>query len=283
MCAMSMFRRLLLPSILTAVLALAASLALAGPGDRARPLYDALGMPVLLEILLEEGRGYGAELEEDLFPGRGRAEWARAVAAIYAPERMERTILAQLDSELTDQELAEIGGYFGSEAGQKIIALEIAARRAMLDEAVEEAATEGWLALESEDGARWRLLTEFAEVNDLIETNVAGAMTSNYAFYRGLMQGEAFAFELTEEQILTDVWNQEAEIRENTRDWVFSFTSLAYQPLSDDELADYVAFSRTPEGKALNAALFAAFNVLFAEISLELGLGAAHYLSGQDI
>ena len=192
-------------------------------------------------------------------------------------------IRSGLDAELSDDAVAAILDFFDTPAGERIVALEVAARRAMLDEAVEETAREGWMALEADGGARWELLIEFAEVNDLVESNVAGAMTSNYAFYMGLIDGRAFDFEMTEDQVLTDVWSQEQAIREETVDWVFSFTSLAYQPLSDAEFAAYVEFTATPEGRALNAALFSAFNKMFTEISRELGLGASRFLSGQDI
>jgi hypothetical protein len=266
----------------------AAAIALAFPAAaqtmaRVEPLYEALGLPALLEIMREEGLGYGADLEADLFPGRGRDAWSAAVSAIYDTTRMQTMVLHSLDAELDDTEIPAILSYFQTEEGQHIIALEIAARRAMLDDDVEAAARDGWLALEAEGGPRWDLLVQFAEVNDLVESNVAGAMTSNYAFYRGLADGGAFDLDLTEEQILSDVWGQEQAIREDTVDWVFSFTSLAYQPLTDAEFRGYVDFAATDAGQAMNAALFSAFNDMFAVLSRDLGLGAARFLSGQDI
>ena len=66
-------------------------------------------------------------------------------------------------------------------------------------------------------------------------------------------------------------------------DWVYSFTSLAYRPLSDEEFGTYVDFAATPEGQALNATLFTAFNDLFTEISHDLGVSAARFMSGEDI
>jgi hypothetical protein len=257
--------------------------AAAQPTSRIGPLYEALGLPSLLEIMREEGIGYGRELERDLFPGRGRSAWEATVGEIYALKRMEAEVAGGLDARLTDAEIAVIRAFFDTEAGARIVALETAARRAMLDEDVEVAAHDGWLAIEAEDGPRWALLSEFAEVNDLVESNVAGAMTSNYEFYMGLVDGKAFDFQMTEGEVLADVWSQEQSIREETVDWVFSFTSLAYQPLSDAEFRDYVSFTATPAGQALNAALFTAFNDMFAGISRDLGLGAAHYLAGQDI
>lgn len=269
-------------SVAAALLAFALPVA-AQSTARVEPVSDALALPALLEVMHQEGMGYGADLEADLLQGRGGAAWAATVAAIYDTGRMKGMILQGLDAELDDGEIREIVGFFETEAGQHIIALEIAARQALLDEDVEAAARDGWMALEAHGGTRWELLTEFAEVNDLVESNVAGAMTANYAFYRGLADGGAFRDEMTEDQILSDVWNQEQAIRDETVDWVYSFTSLAYQPLSDEEFRAYVDFAATDAGQALNSALFAAFNDMFAQISSDLGGGAARFLAGQDI
>jgi hypothetical protein len=265
-----------------AVVALIAALPLsAQPAARIDPLYSALGLPELLEIMREEGMGYGRDLENDMFPGQGRAPWAATVARIYNIDRMEQSIARRLDAELDDAEIAAILAFFETERGARIVTLETAARRAMLDESVEDAAREAWYEIEAEGGRRWELMISFAEANDLVESNVAGAMTSNYAFYMGLIEGGAF--EMGEEMVLFDVWSQEEKIRSETVDWVYSFLTLAYRSLDDEELAAYVDFALTPEGQALNSALFGAFNEMFVQISRELGVGAARYLSGQDI
>jgi hypothetical protein len=273
-------RRLLLAAAVAA--GLAPPLA-AEPQADPRALFEALGLPELLEIMREEGLGYGAELEADLFPGAGRAAWAATVARIYDTGRMEAAILDGLAEGLAPAQAAEALAFFQSEQGQRIVELEVAARRALLDDTVEEAALESWRRLEMEDGPRWQLLSRFAEANDLIDANVAGAMTSNYAFYLGMLEGSAFGSDLSEAEILSDVWSQEEAIRKDTEDWVFSFIGLAYQPLSDAELEAYIAFAETPAGQAVNRALFEAFNAMFAGISRDLGRGAARFVSGRDL
>lgn len=274
----------LLRPLLAAAFALGLALPLrAEDPARIESVYQAIGLPALIEIMREEGIAYGAELEAELFPGRGRASWAAAVERVYGLERMQAAIRAGLAAELDDGEIDGIMAFFETEAGARIIGLEIAARRALLDKAVEEAAREAWAALEAEGGARWELLIEFAEVNDLVESNVAGAMTSNYAFYMGLVDGGAFGMDMPEAQVLSDVWAQEPAIREETVDWVFSFTALAYQPLSDAEFQAYVDFSATPAGQALNNAIFAAFNPMFVEMSRQMGRDAAQFLAGRDL
>lgn len=273
---------MLRPLLATVVLALAPA-ANAQSTARVAAVSEALGLPALLDIMHEEGVGYGADLEADLLQGRGGPAWAATVRGIYETGRMEGMILEGLETELGDAEIPGILAFFQSETGRHIVGLEIAARQALLDEDVEAAARDGWMAIEAEGGARWDLLVAFAEVNDLVESNVAGAMTANYAFYRGLADGGALRDGITDNEILSDVWAQEDSIREQTVDWVFSFTSLAYQPLSDDELRAYVEFAATDAGQALNAALFTAFNEMFAAISRDLGQGAAKFLAGQDI
>ena len=135
----------------------------------------------------------------------------------------------------------------------------------------------------AEETELYDLVTQFIDANDLIETNVVGAMNSNYAFYQGLLAGGAFPYELTEEQVLADVWGQEPEIRQNTTEWLYSFFILAYQPLPQEDLETYIAFSETEAGAALNDALFAAFDGMFEDISQALGLAASRYMGGQDL
>jgi hypothetical protein len=53
--------------------------------------------------------------------------------------------------------------------------------------------------------------------------------------------------------------------------------------LSDEDLTAYIAFSASPAGQQLNAALFAAFDDVFTPISKALGLAVAKQMQGQDI
>lgn len=264
-------------------LAAAAAAAPAAAQERTDALWEVLGMGELLAIMRDEGLSYGADLGADLLGDRGGAAWTATVEAVYDVARMEETLRGDLGAALSDAEIGEVVAFFTTPEGERIVGLELSARRAMLDDDVEDTASLGWRELRAEGGPRWDLLTRFAEVNDLIESNVAGALTANYAFYMGLVDGNAFDAPLPEQELLADVWGQEPDVREDTVDWVYSFTSLAYRPLSDDEFAAYVEFADSPGGQALNAALFTAFNELFTGISRDLGLGAARFLAGEDI
>jgi hypothetical protein len=276
-----MLRRTLL-ALLAAAALLLPSAALAG---RADDLIRLLRLGEVLEIMGLEGLKHGEEIGDGLLGPRRGSGWETRVAAIYAGERIEARFRRHLDAALaaSDKELGRIDAFFGSEIGQRILELEIGARRAMLDPAVDADARAAAVDLRVTDGDRFEKLERFAAANDLVEQNVVGGLNSTFAFYRGLRDSGAPGFDMTEGDMLAEVSGQEADIRDDIEEWLFGYLALAYSPLAPEEVEAYIAFSEAPEGQLLNAALFAAFNRLFEEVSLELGLAAGQLLAAEDI
>jgi hypothetical protein len=248
-------------------------------------LSRTMRMGEVVEIMRAEGVDYGASLADEMFAGQGGAEWQAIVSEIYDPVGMLQRFDLQLAEALADDAGTRDGAmqFFGGAQGQRILTLELDARRLLADDAAEEAAKVKVEDMIADNDPRMEVLRTFAEANDLIELNVAGALNANLAFYRGMQEGGAFGAEMTEDQMLSDVWSQEPEIRAETEAWLYSYLALAYAPLSDADLADYIAYSETPEGQRFNLALFSAFDAMFEPISHELGLAAARQMQGQDI
>ena len=249
-------------------------------------VIQTLRIPEMIAVMQDEGIAYGDDLEEQLFPGAGGARWDGIVAGIYDEpallQRFQSAFSARLAAD--PQAMDEIVGFFGTDRGQRILSLEIAARRALLDEAAEEAAAVSVDDMRAREDPRLAVLERFAAANDLIEQNVSGALNANFAFYQGMSDGGAFdAAKMTEADMLADVWSQEPEIRAETESWLYPFLALAYEPLSDADLQAYLAFSESGASRAMNAAMFAAFDEVFRAISRDLGRAAAEMLSGQDI
>lgn len=263
----------------------AVGFALPGPAaaNEARTLYEAMKLPEILAIMHEEGVAYGEDLRAEMFPGTGSAGWPRLVEDIYDTDRLDAEFFALFEDGLGDTDLDPLIGFFDSDRGRAITGYEVSARRAMLDEGVEETAREIWLDLERDAGGRLELIEEFVVANDLIETNVAGSMNSSLAFYEGLATGDGMDEVWSRDRILGLVWEQEEDIRADTRDWIYPYLTLAFEPLEDADIEAYIAISETQEGQALNRALFGAFDVLFVDVSFEIGAAAARYMQGQDI
>ena len=240
----------------------------------------------VLSVMQAEGADYGKTLEEEMFPGKGGAGWAAIVDGIYNQAAMKGLFDKALVAELGGADpatLEVIEDFFGSDRGQRILSLEIEARRALLNQDTEDAAKAHVEDLSAKDDPRLDLIRKFAETNDLIEMNVAGALNANLAFFKGMAASGGFDGDMTEDQMLQNVWSQEPAIRGETETWLYPYLALAYEPLPDDDLQAYLAFSKLDEGKVLNAAVFAAFNVLFIDISDKLGRAAAKQIQGEDI
>lgn len=253
--------------------------------DEARvdTLFDALGMPQIIDVMREEGLSYGETLAVEMLPGGPSDEWNRAVSAIYDVEMMQQDVRRAFGGAIEGADIDAILAFFTSAQGEQIVALEVSARRALLDEAIEEASRENAVIAMTDETPRYLLIRDFVTANDLIEANVVGSLNSSYAFYMGLIDGGAMPAGVTPEIALQDVWAQEPQVRRDTIEWLYSFLLMAYQPLSDADLEAYVAFSQTEAGQDLTNALFGAFNGMFDDISRSLGLASSRFMIIQEL
>jgi hypothetical protein len=247
-------------------------------------LGEVLQLDALFQVLREEGLAHGDTLAADMFPAGGGADWDAAVSRIYDVARLREAFGVALEQSLGQdpETIAGITAFFGSELGQRILGLEIEARRAFLDTASEEAARVAADDAAAAKDPRVGQLRRMIEAADLLEMNVAGALSGNLAFMTGMASTGAYGA-MPDDQILSDVWGQEDQIRADTSTWLYSYLGLAYHPLTEAELDSYIAFWESPAGQRLNAALFAAFDTVFRDVSLELGKAAGIAMQGRDI
>lgn len=248
-------------------------------------LSRALMIPETMEILRAEGLANGRELGGEMPPGRRGSLWGQALDRVYDPARMLSLFDQAFAVALAEdgETVAAATAFFGTEPGRRALALELSARRALLDKTVEAAARLAYGRLASEDSARQALIDRFVRANDLVDSNVMGAMNANLAFLRGLAEAGGDGFAASEADMLAQVWGTEAETRAETVGWLFPFLAMAYQPMSDADLTTYVAFSESPAGRRLNAAMFKAFDAMLNAVSRDLGRAFGRSLQGDDI
>ena len=279
-----MSRRLTLALLcLALVLPLLPRAALAQAEREVDRLVAALDLPGVLAVMRQEGLAYADDLEAEMLGRRAGAGWQAAVAEIYDAARLDATVRPVFAEALAGHDVATMTEFFAAPLGRRIVALEIGAREAFLEEAVEEAAKLRVAEMAADQDPRLAQVEAFIAAGDLIEANVAGGLNTSLAFWRGLGDGGFPSRDMPEEDMLAQVWSQEPEIRAETTDWLRSYLTLAYEPLADAELDAYIAFSRTPPGQALNRALFAAFDRMFADVSYRLGREVARGLAGQEL
>ncbi len=285
-----------MPTRLLSIAFAVALMALAAPGQAqtsdapatAEATVPALAMALQLDdlfaVLRDEGIAQGETLEEDMFPGGGGTQWDGAIAAIYDTPTLRSRFEAVLDAELGRDPaiLAAILDFYATDLGKRVVLLEIEARRAFLDTATEEAARVAADNRAADRDPKVALLRSFIEAGDLIEMNVAGALSGNLAFMSGMAESGLYGT-MPEEQMMSDVWAQEGQVRDDTTSWLYAYLGLAYDPLTESELQSYIDFMESPEGRRLNAALFVAFDQVFRQVSHDLGRAAGVAIQGRDI
>lgn len=246
-------------------------------------LLEDLRVTEVVAIMRKEGMAYSTDLGSEMLPGGAAQRWIARADRIYDAARMEAGLRQSFADAVAQKDLDAALAFFASDLGQRIVALEISARTALLDPAIEAASRDTYATLRATNDARLAMIADFADANDLIETNVVGALNSNFAFFQGLAEGGALGDDMDEGEMLARVIAQEPDVRADTTDWLYSFLLLAYSPLSDAELQAYIDLSRTPAGRAMNTGLFAGFDPMFIAISRALGLSIGEIRSAQEL
>ncbi|MFY0691480.1 MAG: DUF2059 domain-containing protein [Paracoccaceae bacterium] len=253
----------------------------ADTGSLIERYYAALKLDKVFEILRSEGIEAGEEMTEDGSVSTSPA-WTRRLEGIYAIDKMEAAFRYGLESAGDLQEAEAALAFFESPLGARIVEIELEARGALNDTDLEEEVRTRVEKMRADKDARIGLYETFVEVNNLIDSNVMGALNANLAFYQGMATTPSFEDGLPEEFMLSTIWDQEPEIRDNMKDWTMNFSALAYSTLSEDEMQDYIDISRTSAGQKLNSALFSGFDQMFEMQSFELGRATAEFMMGDE-
>jgi hypothetical protein len=255
----------------------------AAESDARASLSKALRLPDLLEIMRIEGQQFGEGVGADFLPGGGGAAWHAMLTRIYDLDKMRAATERGLYAVLEDDQIAPLLAFFTSDTGREIVAQEVRARRAFLDSDTEETARAAYRAAldDPAKAERIALLRAYVEANDLVDYNVSGALNANLRFYRGLVDGGAY--EMSEDEMMSAVWEQEDATRADTEEWLMAYLYMAYAPLSDAQIERYTELSQTAAGSALNQGLFAGFDRMYEDISYALGLAIARQLQGEDL
>lgn len=271
---------------LSASLVIAAGPALAQSAvslrEDTRAMLDAIGMDQSIDIMVQAGLRDGRGLEDDLFPGRGGAAWGQIVDRLYDRDSVQAAFYRGFpEDRLTGDSATEIRDFFSSDLGRRIVEGELTAWEAIGEQEVEDAANALYFQYLAEANPRLELLERFTEVNDFVDFNVMGTLNANFAFLRGMSDGGAYERPVPEDMILTQVWQGEPQIREDTILWLYSFQLMAYADLTDAELEAYITFSQTDAGQLYNSTVFAGYDAVFSEMSYRLGNAAAVFMTGE--
>lgn len=260
---------------------------LSGRAPVGQASYDALWallqLDELAQIVTAEGRSRALAADIDLLGRPGGKVWQRKVDFIYNKERMRAEARTAMQAALAPRHLRALLEFYSDQEIQQVVAREMSVRRMFLDARVEEKARRDWLDRRGLPNHSAEI-SHFVEVNDLVERNVTGTLNSNYAFLRALAEAHPVVSErLTEDEILSQLWSQEGEIRRDASEWIYAFLTTAYDPISEKILGRYISFCDTQAGRALNHAMFDAFETVYRRLSTDLGHAVAQIGSARAL
>ncbi|CUJ95541.1 hypothetical protein RUE5091_01552 [Ruegeria denitrificans] len=246
--------------------------------EKIERLMQALQLDAVITILRDEGNLLGQDLQQTFLDDNGGPVFLDQVDRIYDADKMRSQVKEVFEEALTESQMERAILFFESDLGQDIISLELSARVAMADETIEEMAQDAY-----EQGDRstelFRLVDEYIQVNNLIDENVQNSISADFNFFRGMTLGAG----ADDGELLAQLLEEKDSVTEDTRTWLYSFFLLAYKPLSDSQMRENIAFSRTETGRAINTALFESFDRMFDTIYYQLGLAVAQVLKGSDL
>ena len=94
--------------------------------DDADALFDALGLPDIIDVMRQEGIAYGAQIGSALFPNRVKPAWAATVATIYDSEVMHDTVRAEFNAVIEGADVASMLAFFNPNQASRLSSLKSA-------------------------------------------------------------------------------------------------------------------------------------------------------------
>ena len=264
------------------VIAAALSVACATAGNAAdvQPLYDALRLDEIADIIHQEGIEQIDVYAENYVGPRSAAQFSQQAQGIFARTDIQSTLFGGLET-LDPDHMAAALDFFTSAQGALFAELETTARVAISDDAVEEQAKAMAADARDSDPARIALLEAAIEVLDMVEFNIQAAQESQYSFLIELAQAGVIDF--SQGEILALIAEDQGELITMVQEWLLAFTYMAYSPVSDAELQGYIDFQSSDAGQALNTALFDAFRTMDVEQSQQMGQLVAGFMAAQEL
>lgn len=232
-------------------------------------LFEAMGLPGLIAAFVEDGRHAIPDLDAGFLGGQGGDVFRETAMRLYDAGRVEGELRAAFADLVDPQDARQALVFFDSAQGQNIVALEVQAREAMVEDALEEAAK---AAADGADAEVLRLIS----VRDLVEVNTDIAVAARVAFFDGLLASAP-------DVDTPDVAGQRGVIAEDTRAWVTGYYMLVASALPENDLDTYTAFWETDVGQRVDAALSEAFEQSYVSLSFGLGQVMGRLMPQNDL
>ena len=201
------------------------------------------------------------------------------MAAIYAEDALARTFAAGFDAAaLSDAEIVALSEFHTSDLGRRLAGAGIAARRDLQDPAVAEAAVRVVADRRVAGADIVAVLEAYHEATGLPDLNRLGAVATNLAFYRGLVDADLYDPPPAPSEMRAEVRGRAGALGAASDAWLEAYHLLVLDGLSRAERADLVDHTQTPAAQTAIRVIFAAFDAMHADAAYQMGSAAGPFV-----
>lgn len=212
---------------------------------------------------------------------RFRSIWEKCAADAFGSDALNRRLEESLVAGLSADEMAGIGAFLASPVGMKLAGLERATREIAPERQIETLAKGKTIYFVLPEARR----LSYDEVMQLSGAEMTFAMLGESL--RGMALGLHLSakgdIELSWDEIDAEVTTKLAGLEESLVDATRSTLAYTYAGLSDDELAAYLDFLRTPATRKFYATMTTAIGSIIEETMFDIGQDVAARLGAVSI
>ena len=213
--------------------------------DKLQAFLQVTGFDVALDsiALSAESAPMMLGLEADEF---GQS-WSRTAEQVFAPQVMHDMALDMLEQTLSDDLLAHAAGFYASDLGQRLVAVENASHMVEDDEAKRKEGEALLAGYGTGEGTRTQLLSDLNDAVDSGESGVRAIQELQFRFLMAASHAGVLDSEL-DEGALRAVLNEGAEeLLQSLRESSMASAAYTYQSISDTDLRAYLDALRHPD------------------------------------
>ncbi len=193
--------------------------------------------------------------------------WGEAVDATFDQRQLPDAFIQHLTGKMTSKELLGIQRFLETDLGRRITQLGSEILEMELPEIIEKGAEVAKRASPTRAG----MIKEMIEQIGGVETSLTIAMSSAFAMLKGMQADGAIPLQLPDEQLFELLKKGEPEMRKQMGAHLALTLAYTYRDVSDENLATYIAFLNSDEGKAMNKTTLSALKAVLNESMGQFG------------
>lgn len=262
------------------VIAFIAAPANAG-ANAARNLLLAMGFDTYLDSTSASFQAADNPLAAD--DAAMRRAWTDAAAQVFNADRMMADIAADLSTNLAEDDIAMLMGFYSAGLGARVTELEEIAQNPANSARSDTEGRAILAKLIADENPRLDAYQRMSDALGAIDSGAATAMNLSFALLNGIASSGKLPYQLTEDQILAIVMGQQDQIRSTIQQELFVSFAYTYRNLSDAELEEYIAFLTSDVGRGLYLKLNSATETVLQDRAHAFGVRFMELQSAQAL